>query len=266
MAVSSSSSTRDPSSAGERAERFGRLRALIRDERRRQRLLFLASLAALAIVSALAGLTRLLAVMPLDLWFTRELQERPIGAVTQMMVVVSSLGYMPWSAISLGAATLLVGLLLGWKDGAYMLLLAAIQGLTNSGVKAAIGRPRPVDTLVDVFVPVHGNSFPSGHVMFYTVFFGFLGFLAYTRLPRSALRWVVLALCAALVALIGPSRIILGAHWLSDVLAAYLLGLVILAFGVEFYLRYLAPRTPEQQGGLVHEIDRKLYTSGDDAV
>jgi membrane-associated phospholipid phosphatase len=34
----------------------------------------------------------------------------------------------------------------------------------------------------------------------------------------------------------------LGAHWLSDVIAAHLLGLIILAFGIEFYVRYLIPR------------------------
>jgi membrane-associated phospholipid phosphatase len=257
----------ESSSRGERAERFGRLRTLIRDERRRQRLLFLVSLAALAIVSALAGLARLLAVVPLDLWLTRELQESPLAGVVQVMAAVSTFGYMPWSALTVASCTLLVGLLLGWGNGAFVLLLTLLQGLANAVVKAAIGRPRPLDTLVEVLVSEHSNSFPSGHVMYYTVFFGFLGFLAYLRLPRSALRWVALALCASLVALVGPSRIILGAHWFSDVLAAYLLGLIILAFGVEFYLRHLAPRSPEQQEGLVREIDRDApHASGDDAV
>lgn len=240
----------------ERHERFVRLQRLVRDDRRRQRLLFLASLVALTVVWVLAGLARLLTVLPLDVWFTRELQEHPRAFITQAMVVVSSFGYMPWLAITVVGATLLVGVLLGWKDGAYLLLLSTVQGIVNAGVKLAIGRPRPLDTLVDVFVPVHGNSFPSGHVMFYTVFFGFLFFLAWSRAPRSPLRWAALAICAGLVVLIGPSRIILGAHWLSDVIAAYLLGLVLLAFGIEFYLRYLAPQNYMQQAGLVRAYDR----------
>lgn len=234
----------EPHVASPAQERFGRLRQLVRDERRRQRLLFVASLVALAIVCALAVVARLLSVLPLDLWFTRELQARPLAFVRQGMVVVSIMGYMPWSVITVAGATLLVGALLGWRDGLFLLALTALQGLANAGVKLAIGRPRPIDTVVNVFVPVSGNSFPSGHVMFYTVLFGFLFFLAFAKLPRSPLRWAMLALCAALVALIGPSRIMLGAHWLSDVIAAYLLGLILLAFGVEFYLRYLTPRPP----------------------
>ncbi|MBC8078529.1 MAG: phosphatase PAP2 family protein [Chloroflexales bacterium] len=240
----------------ERNERFGRLRRLVRDDGRRQRLLFLASLVALAVVCVLAGLARLLTVLPLDVWFTRELQEHPRAFITQAMVVVSSFGYMPWLAVTLVGATLLVGVLLGWKDGAYLLLITALQAIVNAGVKLVIGRPRPLDTLVDVFVPVHGNSFPSGHVMFYTVFFGFLFFLAWSRAPRSPLRVVALVICAGLVVLIGPSRIVLGAHWLSDVIAAYLLGLILLAFAIEFYLRYLAPQNHTQQGGLVQAHDR----------
>jgi membrane-associated phospholipid phosphatase len=59
-----------------------------------------------------------------------------------------------------------------------------------------------------------------------------------------------------MVILVGPSRMYLGAHWLSDVIAAHLLGLVILAFGIEFYLRYLAPRTARQQEGLVGALDQ----------
>ena len=111
-------------------------------------------------------------------------------------------------------------------------------------IKLAIGRPRPLSSLVDVVAPVSGNSFPSGHVMFYTVFFGFLFFLAWARLPASLGRAAALTICGGLVLLIGPSRMYLGAHWLSDVIAAHLLGLIILTFGIEFYLRYISAARP----------------------
>jgi hypothetical protein len=104
---------------------------------------------------------------------------------------------------------------------------------------------------VDVFMPVAGNSFPSGHVMFYTVFFSFLLFFAVTRLPRSLWRAVAVILTGGLIVSVGPSRMYLGAHWLSDVIAAYLFGIIILVFGIEFYLRDLAPRAPTQQEGMV---------------
>jgi membrane-associated phospholipid phosphatase len=97
--------------------------------------------------------------------------------------------------------------------------------------------------------------------MFYTVFFGFLFFLAWTRLPYSLWRVVVMALTGGLILLIGPSRMYLGAHWLSDVIAAHLLGFIILAFGIEFYLRHLAPRQPTQQAGLVGARDQAFERS-----
>jgi len=242
--------------AAETHQRFGRLRTLIGDDRRRQRLLFVCSLVSLAIVSLLAFLADRFPTLPFDLATTRELQEITSAPFLRLMVFVSLFGYMPWSAITVAAGVLVVGLLLGWKDGAYLLILTVLQSLANQLIKAGIGRPRPLDTVVDVFVPVGGNSFPSGHVMFYTVFFGFLFFLVWTRLPRSFWQMLLLVVIAGLVMLVGPSRMYLGAHWLSDVIAAHLLGLIILAFGIEFYLRYLAPRTPTQQDGLVGAHDQ----------
>ncbi|MEO7913733.1 MAG: phosphatase PAP2 family protein [Roseiflexaceae bacterium] len=242
--------------AAETHERFQRLRMLISDHRRRQLLLFVFSIVSLAIVSLMAFLAYQFPTLPFDLATTLELQEITNAPFLQLMIFVSAFGYMPWSAITLSAGVLLVGLLLGWKDGAYLLLLTVLQAVANQLIKAAVGRPRPLDTLVDVFVPVAGNSFPSGHVMFYTVFFGFLFFLAWTRVPHSFWRVLLLALAGGLVLLIGPSRMYLGAHWLTDVIAAHLLGLIILAFGIEFYLRYLAPYTPTQQAGLVGARDQ----------
>jgi len=238
--------------------RLGRLRLLIDDEQRRQRILFLMSLLSLAIVSLIAFLTTTLALLPIDLATTRELQEVISVPFLRLMVFVSAFGYMPWSAVMVAGGAIVVGMLFGWKHGAYLVLLTGVQGIANYLVKIMIGRPRPLDTLVNVFVPVSGNSFPSGHVMFYTVFFGFLFFLIWTRLPPSIWRALALILTSGLIFLIGPSRMYLGAHWLSDVVAAHLLGLIILAFGIEFYLRYLAPRQPAHQEGLVGTHDQAL--------
>jgi undecaprenyl-diphosphatase len=246
-----------PEPSAERRQRFKRLRLLIHDPPRRQRAIFLFSLLALAAVSLLASMAEFFPVLPFDLAPTRELQEISSGIFLRLMVFTSLFGYLPWSTVVIAVATVGVGALLGWRDGAYLLLLTAAQGLANQLIKRAVGRPRPLDSLVDVFTPVQGNSFPSGHVMFYTVFFGFLFFLALTRLPRSIWRAALLAIAGLLIAAIGPSRMYLGAHWLSDVLAAYLFGLIILAFGIEFYLASLAPRAPEEQQGALGEHERR---------
>lgn len=235
-------------------QRFGRLQALIFDPPRRRRLIAIVGIAALTLVSLLAILVSRFGVLPIDLWTTRELQEHPL---TRLMYAVSLFGYTPWSAVTVAVGTLLVGVLLGWRDGVFLLAVTVAQGLINAAVKIAIGRPRPLSAVVDVIAPERGNSFPSGHVMFYTVFFGFLAFLAWSRMPRSPLRWTLIVAACLPVALIGVSRLILGAHWLSDVIAAYLLGFVLLAIAIEGYLTWLAPRQPGQERGLVRVYDEQ---------
>lgn len=235
------SAPQSPASPAE-ARRFARLWAVLTDRRLRRRALLLGGLFALIVVAALSVLARLYTVFPLDVWVTLQLQDEESLAIVWLMTAVSAIGYAPWSSVTTALGVLLVGLLLGWRDGLYLLLITVVQGLTNAGIKLGIGRPRPIDELVDVVVPAHGFSFPSGHVMFYTVFFGFLLFLALTRAPSVLARWLLAIPLAALIALVGPSRIVLGAHWLSDVVAAYLLGIVLLGMAIEGYARLkLAP-------------------------
>lgn len=242
----------------EERRRFAWLRTLIRDDERRHRLLFLLSLGGVLVVGVLAFLTYLVQTLPLDLGTTLELQEIRFAPFRRLMFAISIFGYLPWSVLVVASGSMLVALLLGWRSGAYLVLITALQGLANTLIKSAIGRPRPLDTLVEVFLPAGGRSFPSGHVMLYTVFFGFLFFLAWMRLPRSLLRTLILLATGAMVLLVGPSRIFLGAHWLSDVVAAHILGFIILAFAVEFYLLHLTPRSPQEEEGLVGAHDRAL--------
>jgi undecaprenyl-diphosphatase len=235
----------------EERRRFAWLQTLIRDEQRRHRMLFLLSLIGIFIVAGMAFLTYSLETLPFDLDATLELQGVRFAPYRRLMFLVSAPGYYPLSAIMVASGSILVALLLGWRHGAYLAGITAFQGLVNSLLKQVIGRPRPSTSLVEVLLPARGLSFPSGHVMLYTVFFGFLFFLAWVRLPRSILRTVILLFTGTMILLVGPSRIFLGAHWLSDVVAAHILGFIILAFAIEFYLVYLAPRNPKEEEGVV---------------
>jgi membrane-associated phospholipid phosphatase len=212
--------------------------ALVRDDQRRRYLLLRLGLLVFMLVVGLASIARVYTVLPLDLWFTRELQENQYLLIARVMYGISIFGYDPYALITVAAGVVLVSAALGWRAGAYLLAVTAAQGLINAALKLLIGRPRPVESAVDVFVPEHGNSFPSGHVMFYTVFFGMLLFFAWTHIKRAALRRVCVIMLLVLIALIGPSRIILGAHWLSDVIAAYLIGLILLAGAIEGFIAF----------------------------
>lgn len=97
--------------------------------------------------------------------------------------------------------------------------------------------PEPINEklVVNVIERLHSYSFPSGHVMYYVVFLGFIGFLVFRLMQPSIKRSFFFVLIGIPVLLIGISRIYLGEHWASDVLGAYLLGSLTLAATIQLY-------------------------------
>ena len=135
---------------------------------------------------------------------------------------------------------LILGFGLQWE--ALVALIAALLSIgLNVLVKDLIQRPRPAAALVQVFARLKDYSFPSGHVMFYTGFFGFIMFLSFTLLKPSLKRTLLLVFFGLLVLLIGVSRIYEGEHWASDALGAYLLGALTLVGIIQLY-RWGKPR------------------------
>jgi undecaprenyl-diphosphatase len=115
------------------------------------------------------------------------------------------------------------------------LFATLLPPIVNVIIKEYIRRPRPTIDLVNVLNILDSYSFPSGHVMFYVGFYGFLWFLVYTLLKRSWRRTALLVFLGIFIALVGMSRIYLGQHWASDVLGAYLLGSLTLVVILGFY-------------------------------
>lgn len=172
---------------------------------------------------------------PVDVWITQHFQRIDASWFLNLMVAVSWPGFTPQSLII--AVLITAGLaLLGFYWEALVATGAALSdGLLNSVIKTLIHRTRPGQDVVHVIPQLASYSFPSGHVMFYTVFFGFLIFLAFILLRRSWLRSILILLFGSLVLLVGPSRIFLGQHWASDVLGAYLLGSLWLVLVIRVY-------------------------------
>jgi undecaprenyl-diphosphatase len=155
------------------------------------------------------------------------------------MYFVSYIGYgvIPYA---IAAATFFAFLAARRRSEAYALLLStAGSGLLNRTIKMLIARPRPAAPDVNVFRLHGGQSFPSGHVTFYVCYFGFLFFVAYALLPkRSLARRLALTLTSLMIALVGLSRVYLGAHWPSDTIGAYFLGGLWLGFSLYLYGRW----------------------------
>jgi undecaprenyl-diphosphatase len=113
------------------------------------------------------------------------------------------------------------------KKGAARFLLAAVIGgwLLQKGLKALIGRPRP--EVVPWLMPVESTSFPSGHSMMSAIIFLTLGvILSRLELKRPHLRIYFMSVAFLLTGLVGLSRVYLGVHYPTDVLAGWTAGLV----------------------------------------
>ena len=202
---------------------------------RRTGLFQAAMLSAVAIFIVLAFLASTTPFFAIDVSITHAIQSIHSSLFTELMKLISWPGFSPQSWLIPGlVALVLYAYRLRW-EGITAALTALVSGVANELVKVIIRRPRPTGDLVDVFAVLQSYSFPSGHVMFYVSFFGFIWFLAYTLLKRSLIRSLILGFVGMLILLVGLSRIYLGQHWASDVLGAYLLGSLILVGMVSFY-------------------------------
>src|SRR6185503_3026415 len=177
---------------------------------------------------------------PIDLAITHLVQSEQGYVLESLMRGTSWMGWNPQAALLVAGAVSLL-LLIGLRWEAIVALFAGLGTAVGSLVKVLVIRPRPSADLVHVFSQLSTTSFPSGHVLLATGFYGFLGFLMYTLLKQSWYRVLGLCAVALVVILMGPSRIYLGQHWFSDVMGAYVLGSVWLALSIRIY-RWGKPR------------------------
>jgi membrane-associated phospholipid phosphatase len=173
----------------------------------------------------------------IDREFSIEVQEHRNPMLDVAMKAVSWPGYVE-NALPIAFVTALLFFLFKYKKEALFIILSLASGLVSTLVKMAVNRPRPSHDLVQVIVKTQQKSFPSGHTLFYVVFFGFLVILMYTlkNLPVW-LRLGVSILSLLLIFIIPFSRVYLGAHWFTDVLGGFILGLLCLALLAYFFLR-----------------------------
>jgi undecaprenyl-diphosphatase len=125
-------------------------------------------------------------------------------------------------SVVIGAASLLVALRRRWRLATYLVATGAGALVLDPVLKDVVGRLRPVVAHPVAHAP--GNSFPSGHSLGSMVCYGAL-FLVF--LPAARGRWrICLAVgTAVLVAIIGISRILLGVHYISDVVGGWAIGI-----------------------------------------
>lgn len=144
-----------------------------------------------------------------------------------------------FSAITWGASTLPVTLVtvaaiavLVWLGRHREALLVGLVVAVGTGLgtlaKQVTARPRPPVSRALIELPT-SFSFPSGHTLAALLLWSVVGLAVWRSTTRPGLRWAAVGIGLALAVLTGFSRVYLGVHWPSDVLASWLLGTAWLA-------------------------------------
>lgn len=181
------------------------------------------------------------------------------STLDQLMRVVTDLG----ATVTLTAAALaLTGFLL-WRrlhrEALFVILSVGGAAVLNALLKQLFQRPRP-----DVVTPVvtaHGFAFPSGHTMSSMAFACVVALL--WRRARWRYRWPVTVVALAFAFLVGASRVYLGVHYPSDVLAGWLVSLDLVAV-VYLLLFNVRPAGEDAAGERAARPEPQATTPGGD--
>ncbi len=169
---------------------------------------------------------------------TSELLEHELSGLDRAILLAVAKARTPWLTVmavdltALGSVTLVVListvalcvlLLLKDRMGALQLVAASLgAGILTSAVKNFIDRPRP--EVVTQLIQVSGFSYPSGHSLAAASLYLTVAILVCRHLQKIGHQIAILMMTAAIILLVGTSRIYLGVHYPSDVVSGILLG------------------------------------------
>jgi len=206
-------------------------------------ILFQNSVASFAVANPLMGPDHQLAT-----WF----HERLTPTFVTVLRVFAEFGSSEWIGIVLFALVLFFAWKRWWP--CLVMLIIAVPGgmLLNEWLKVAVHRQRPF--VEGPFVDWSGYSFSSGHTIAATLLYGQLVLFVLPLLKTRHLKLLCIFSAAALVLLVGFTRIGLGAHFLTDVLAAIFFGIIWLmlctVLGKSVRRRTVTSAVPASQCGI----------------
>ena len=130
----------------------------------------------------------------------------------------------------------LIFLIKNRKCGILITINAVNILILNVFLKLVFTRDRPFDLMI---ISEDGYSFPSGHAMAALGFYGFIIYIIYHLNLSKRIKYLFIILLGILIFLIGLSRIYLGVHYASDVIAGYMVSLSYLIIYITIVKKYL---------------------------
>lgn len=118
-----------------------------------------------------------------------------------------------------------------WRIAAIFAITCAGGAVLSTGFKLLFGKARP--ELWSQLITETSYSFPSGHALGSMVLYGFSAYLLVQRFPVQ--KWLIYGLATLLIGSIGFSRIYLGVHWPTDVVAGYSIGFLWLSLCIGLF-------------------------------
>lgn len=175
----------------------------------------------------------------LDIHISKEMQENQNGFLNNIMIGISWFGRTTVSIIIVLLLSLFF-ILKKQRNEALLIISTLFSGIIGLALKMLINRPRPTKDIVVLLEDTKYQSFPSGHVLFYTVFFGSLILIILsTNIFTRKVRTISALACLSMIFFGAISRVYLGAHWFTDVLGGFILGIMFLFITGRYYLNSL---------------------------
>ena len=196
----------------------------------------------LVIFITLSAIVSFVPFFKLDLLISDKIQNINSSVFTNIMWLVSFIGNGPIMFMIVGITSLILYIFKLRVEAIIGSLSTAGGALSGSLIKILVDRSRPSADHVRVSVWLSDKSYPSGHVLAFTVFFGFLLYLLFYKSKYRVREIIPVILLILLITTIGISRIYLGVHWASDVLGGYLLGALWLMLAIKLYNSYHGKR------------------------